>query len=92
LTRKDTKFTWSPQEKIAFEELKKAFTEAPIIIHFNPGKLITIETDASDHSIRAVLSQPGIDKKLHPVAFMSRKLLPAQCNYTIYQKELLTIV
>jgi hypothetical protein len=29
---------------------------------------------------------------LHPVAFFSKKLLPAECNYEIYDKELLAIV
>ena len=29
---------------------------------------------------------------LHLVAFFSRKLTPAECNYEIYDKELLAIV
>ena len=32
------------------------------------------------------------DGVLHPVAFFSRKLTLAECNYKIYDKELLTIV
>ena len=33
-----------------------------------------------------------VDGILHPVAFFSRKLTPAECNYEIYDKELLAIV
>jgi hypothetical protein len=40
----------------------------------------------------AVLSQPGKDSKLQPVAYYSRKLQPAELNYKIYNKELLAIV
>ena len=29
---------------------------------------------------------------LHPVAFYSKKMTPAECNYEIYDKELLAIV
>ena len=32
------------------------------------------------------------DRVLHPVAFFSRKMAPAECNYKIYDKELLAIV
>ena len=32
------------------------------------------------------------DGVLHPVAFFSRKMAPAEYNYEIYNKELLAIV
>jgi len=39
-----------------------------------------------------VLSQPDENDVLHPVAFFSKKHSPAECNYGIYDKELLAIV
>ena len=51
-----------------------------------------IETDASDFAIGAVLSQREEHERLHPVAFHSRKLQPAETNYEIHDKELLAIV
>ena len=39
-----------------------------------------------------VLSQHDDDGILHPIAFFSKKMTPAECNYEIYDKELLAIV
>ena len=39
-----------------------------------------------------VLSQIEDDGELHPVVFYSRKMIPAEYNYKIYDKELLAII
>ena len=82
--------------KEAFENLKKAFTTAPVLARYDPESEITIEVDSSDTCIGGVLSQHQVDpdgkRRLHPVAFYSKKLSPAECNYTIGEKELLAIV
>jgi hypothetical protein len=51
-----------------------------------------METDASDFAIGAVLSQRFEDGKLHPNAFFSRKMQPAEINYEMHDKEMLAIV
>ncbi|KAI0993149.1 hypothetical protein K3495_g15035, partial [Podosphaera aphanis] len=51
-----------------------------------------METDASDFVTAAVLSQYDEAGILRPIAFMSKKMIPAECNYDIYDKELLAIV
>ncbi|MBW0573777.1 hypothetical protein O181_113492 [Austropuccinia psidii MF-1] len=50
-----------------------------------------LKTDASDYALGAVLSQVS-DSGKHPIAFDSRKLIPAELNYKIHDKELLGIV
>lgn len=92
LTRKDTPFVWSKECQKAFEELKESFTTAPILRHFDPDRPIVVETDASDFVSGGVLSQPDEEDVLHPVAYFSKKHSPAECNYEIYDKELLAIV
>ena len=94
LDEKEFKYPWDPKspEHEAFETLKKAFTTAPILQHFDPEKETWIETDASDYVVAGVLSQVGSDGVLKPVAFMSKRMSPAECNYEIYDKELLAIV
>jgi hypothetical protein len=91
LTCKD-KLEWGPQAENAFQDLKTAFTTAPILVHPDFAKAFYLETDASDFALGAVLSQMDEDKKLHPVAFYSRKFSAAEINYEIHDKELLAIV
>ena len=50
-----------------------------------------VETDASDFALGCVLSQYQ-GRRLHPVAFYSRKLNPAERNYEIHNKKLLAIM
>ncbi|KAI0994988.1 hypothetical protein K3495_g13193, partial [Podosphaera aphanis] len=92
LTRKDTPFLWNIQAEAAFETLKNAFTTAPILAHFDPEKLIIVETDASDYVAAGILSQYDENNNLRPVAYFSKKHSPAECNYEIYDKELLAII
>lgn len=92
LTKKDTPFEWDDKCVRAFEELKGAFTSAPILQHFDPDKPSTIECDSSDYVNAGCLSQPDHDGILRPVAFFSKKLTPTECNYDIYDKELMAIV
>lgn len=92
LTKKDTPFQWSSQCQTAFDLLKSRFTSGPILAHFDPARETYLETDASDYAMGTILSQTGEDGLLHPVAFDSRKFLPAELNYEIHDKELLAIV
>jgi len=94
LTKKEAgrSWEWNPEAEAAFKELKKRFTTAPILAHFDPTKPVIIETDASDFALGAVLSQRDDENRLHPVAFHSRKFQPAEINYEIHDKELLAVV
>jgi RNase H-like domain found in reverse transcriptase len=85
-------FQWNPQAEGAFKHLKSAFTSVPILRHFDPSRPTILEADASDHALEAVISQVAEDGTLYPVAFHSRKFLPAEQNYEIYDKEMLAIV
>lgn len=95
LLKKDSKFTWGTDQEKAFNSMKHAFCSAPILRHFEPGLETVLETDASDFSISGILSQyvQYPDKKLlHPIAYFSRNLTPAERNYGVGDKELLAIV
>jgi len=50
-----------------------------------------VETEASDFALGYVLSQYQ-GRRLHPVAFHSRKLNSAERNYEIHDKQLLAII
>jgi hypothetical protein len=85
-------FEWTEAANKAFEDLKAKFTTAPILTIFDPEKETTVEADASDFTIGTTISQKHPDGKRRPTAFYSRKLMPAELNYDIYDKELLAIV
>ena len=92
LTKKYHRYEWTPAYELAFDTLKSRFCEAPILVHFLLGRPTIIETDASDYTLGAVMSQECEDGRLHLVAFYSRKFLPAEINYDIHNKEMLAIV
>ncbi|GAW06702.1 retrotransposon nucleocapsid protein [Lentinula edodes] len=75
----------------AFENLKTAFTSAPILAHWEPNRPIIVETDASDYAIAAILSIQTVDGEIHPLAFLSRTLHTVELNYDTHDKELLAI-
>lgn len=84
-------FVWSPEAERAFQALKVRFTSAPILTLPDPCLPFVVEVDASDVAVCAVLSQSLADGKLHPCAFLSSRLSPAERNYDVGDRELLAI-
>ena len=78
LTKKGIRFEWGEECEAAFQELKRRFTSAPVLRHFDPDKEIIVETDASDYVSAGVMSQYDTDGILHPVAFYSKKHSPVE--------------
>lgn len=96
LTQKAQSFIWGPEQEAAFTYMKEAFCSEPILRHFDPSLETILETDASDKVISGILSQYYTHESgktlLHPIAYYSRQMSSAECNYTIGDKELLAIV
>jgi hypothetical protein len=92
LTKKDTQFTWTTECQAAFDALKHAFVAAPALQTYDWRLKSVVEVDASNWATGGCLSQIGADGELHPVAYFSAKHSPAECNYDIYDKELLAII
>ncbi|KAK3506309.1 hypothetical protein QTP70_001709 [Hemibagrus guttatus] len=92
LRNKPKTLVWTPAATHAFQTLKQAFTTAPLLGHPDPELPFIVEVDASTTGVGAVLSQQqGNPRKLHPCAFFSRKLNPAEVNYDIGNRELLAV-
>ena len=96
------KFLTSKAKK-AFDRLRQAFTEAPILRHFDLECYIRIETDVSSYTIGKVLSQLTLNQVTsdeaielnadwYLVAYFSKKMIPAETRYETYDVELLAIV
>ncbi len=89
---KPKSLSWTPSAMKSFNILKETFITAPILVHPDPSKAFVVEVDASTTGVGAVLSQQqGNPAKLHPCAFFSCKLSPAEKNYDIGNRELLAI-
>jgi hypothetical protein len=80
------------KEQTAFEGLKQAITEAPVLAHANPDKAYFLETDASGAALGSVLSQQQDDGRLRPIGFLSESFKGAEVNYDTHNKELLAII
>lgn len=91
LLKKDVKFNWKEQHQQALDELKRAVSSAPVLILPDYKLPFVVSTDASGYAIGATLSQDQ-GKGLQPVAFMSKKMLPAERNYPVHEQELLAVI
>jgi len=90
LTRKNEPWLWSTPCQTSFKALKRAFTSAPTLVHWDPDSLMIVETDASDHALAAILSTQ-VDSIVYLIAFHSRAFLSMELNYDVHDKELLAI-
>ena len=91
LTKKNCRFKWTPEHELAFEELKKLMTEAPVLKPPDFSKTFRLHTDASKRAIGAVLNQEH-DGQEYPVAYYSRKLRGTELNYGVSEIEALGVV
>jgi len=64
-------FQWNPNAQLAFERLKKAMTEAPVLALPDFTVPFVLETDASGLAMRVVLMQHS-----HPITFFSKPFCP----------------
>lgn len=91
LSSPHTPFQCTPLAKEALQQLKTRFTTTPILTVPDPSRQFLVEMDTSNEGVGAVLSQCSEnDNKLHPCAFLSRKLSLAERNY-IRKRKLLAV-
>ena len=81
--------------KNVFEDLKKVFTQASLLKHFNKFKSVQVKTDVFRFTITAILMQQHQyedQNYWHSVTYWSRKLKSAEVNYSTEEQKMLTIV
>jgi hypothetical protein len=92
LTSVKSRFRWSEAAQAAFVQLKTLFTSAPILLSPDVSEQFIVEVDASEVGVGAVLSQrSSTDGRVHPCAFYSHRLVPAERNYDVGNRELLAV-
>ena len=83
----DVEWFWTDIHDMAVEQLKLLVTKAPVLKYFDTTKGVTLQCDASDKGLGAVLTQDG-----HPIAYASRALTHVETRYAQIEKELLAVV
>ena len=91
LTRKDQPFNWTSDCQLAFDRLKEALVNAPVLAKWTPGLETAIECDSSGYAVGGTLMQK-VDGLWHAVAYFSKKHSSAESNYPIHDKEMLAVV
>ncbi|KAJ1702741.1 hypothetical protein LUZ63_002520 [Rhynchospora breviuscula] len=84
---KKNSFKWNEKTEEAFHKLKQAMMQAPVLAMPDFDKPFTVETDACDKGIGAVLMQDN-----RPLAFISKSLGAKSMGLSTYEKELLALL
>lgn len=95
LTKKTNqrRLKWNEKAVRAFDELKNAMIQAPVLATPDFNRKFSLQCDASDGAISSVLVQKDtLTNEERPIAFASRKLRGAEIHYTTTEKECLAIV
>ena len=87
LTVKNAQWVWSETQEKAWNDIKSAITQAPVLRYYNLQDEVTLQCDASETGLGAALLQLQ-----QPVSFASRALTQTETRYAQIEKELLSIV
>jgi len=85
-------FDFNKECNASLKKLKDRLCIAPILYYYDPKLECILETDASDGVVTAVLLQLYLDSEWYPIGYFLKTIAPAELNYPIYNKEMLTIV
>ncbi|UYV70530.1 K02A2.6-like [Cordylochernes scorpioides] len=91
LIKKNVPFTWTENQEKAFQTLKVALINPPILGHFDPNAITYIHTDASNIGLGATLVQKFGDKE-KVISYLSQTLSKPEQNYSTTEKECLAVV
>ncbi|GFT35751.1 retrovirus-related Pol polyprotein from transposon 17.6 [Trichonephila clavipes] len=91
LLRKDTPFEWTSETQEAFDDIKKAILNPPVLALPDQNAELQITTDASSRGIGAVLEQRYPNSEVKPLYFFSKKLNPSQSKYNATVLEFFAI-
>ena len=92
VTGKKNPFRWTEQCEKAFTQLKSCLTSVPILTLPDWTRPFILDTDASETSLGAVLSQCHPDGTEYVIAYASRLLTKPEQNNCVTRKELLAVV
>ncbi|XP_068684916.1 uncharacterized protein [Montipora foliosa] len=87
-----TKIKWKDAHEFAFQDLKQALQNPPVLRPPHWEQEFILQVDASNRGLGAILSQQDKEGLEHPIAYASRKLQPREEKLSTTEKECLGIV
>ena len=78
---------WESQQRDAFKNIKSIVTDSPVLIYHDQHKSITLQAEASEIDLGAVLMHEG-----KPIAYSSKSLTQTEVNYIQIKKEMYVII
>ena len=91
LLSKKNSWSWESPQQEAFQAVKQALTESPILALYDPSLETTVTADASSYGLGTVLRQKQADGITRPVAYVSRSMTPTEERYAQIEKEALAL-
>ncbi|MCG8048271.1 MAG: RNase H-like domain-containing protein [Candidatus Thiodiazotropha endolucinida] len=87
LLRSDVDWCWESAQSEAFEQVKTALTQTPVLSYYDRNKPVRLQVDASSKGLGACCMQDG-----KPIAYASKTLTPTEVRYAQIEKEMLAIL
>jgi hypothetical protein len=87
LLEKGVVFSWTDERQMAFEELKKRLTTAPVLTLPDLSKRFTVNCEASKDGLGCILMQED-----RVIAYASWQLCRHELNYPTHDLELAAVV
>jgi ribonuclease HI len=92
MLRKGNEVKWTAEPRESFTQIKKALTEAPVLISPDYSKDFLIFSFASCDTVAAVLLQKNEQGREQPIAFYSKALRDAELRYEAMEKQAYALV
>lgn len=92
LLKKNAVWVWGSEQQSAFQNLKNALIQRPILALYDVNRDTELHTDACKMGIAGILLQRDDTNKLRPVAYFSRQTSTEEQNYSSYDLETLAVV
>jgi hypothetical protein len=92
MLRKGNEVRWTSESRHYFEQIKKALTEAPMLISPDYSKDFLIFSFASPDTVAVVLLQTNEVGLEQPIAYFSLALRDAEVKYDTMEKQAYALV
>lgn len=87
LCGKGVPFQWKAEQQRAFELLKQACCDAPVLSFIDPTKTLVLQTDASNVGVGAILLQRSDNKIDMPICYLSKAFNDVEQRWSTVEQE-----